>query len=80
MKFRDKFTLNFPLLADPDHAVAESFGAWREKVLYGKKSIGIVRSTFIIDGNGVVHRVWRSVKVEGHDAQVIEAVKELAAK
>lgn len=79
-KFRDKFKLNFPLLADPDHAVAEKFGAWREKVLYGKKSIGIVRSTFLIDATGKIARVWRSVKVDGHDAKVIEAVQELLAE
>jgi len=79
-KFRDKFTLNFPLLSDPDHAVAEKFGAWREKVLYGKKSIGIVRSTFLIDATGKIARVWRSVKVDGHDAKVIEAVQALLAE
>ncbi len=79
-KFRDKYELNFPLLADPEHEVAEKFGAWREKVLYGKKSLGIVRSTFLIDATGKVARVWRSVKVEGHDAQVIEAVQELLGK
>ncbi|QDU27549.1 Putative peroxiredoxin bcp [Anatilimnocola aggregata] len=78
-KFRDKFNLNFPLLADPDHAVAEKFGAWREKNMYGKKSMGIARSTFLIDGKGVIRKVWRAVKVDGHDAKVIEAVKELTA-
>jgi peroxiredoxin Q/BCP len=76
-KFRDKYELNFPLLADPDHKVAEKFGAWREKNMYGKKSMGIVRSTFLIDAAGVIQRVWKSVKVDGHDAAVIEAVKEL---
>lgn len=77
VKFRDKFALNFPLLADPDHAVAEKFGAWREKNMYGKKSMGIARSTFLIDDKGVVRKVWRSVKVDGHDAKVLEAVREL---
>jgi peroxiredoxin Q/BCP len=76
-KFRDKYELNFPLLADPDHKVAEKFGAWREKNMYGKKSMGIVRSTFLIDAAGVIQRVWKSVKVDGHDAAVIDAVKEL---
>jgi peroxiredoxin Q/BCP len=76
-KFRDKYDLNFPLLADPDHKVAEKFGSWREKNMYGKKSMGIVRSTFLIDAAGVIQRVWKSVKVDGHDAAVIEAVKEL---
>ena len=78
-KFRDKFSLNFPLLADPDHAVAENFGAWREKNMYGQKRMGIVRSTFLIDGRGVIRKVWRSVKVDGHDEAVLAALKELAA-
>jgi peroxiredoxin Q/BCP len=77
VKFKGKYSLNFPLLADPDHAVAEKFGAWREKNMYGKKSMGIVRSTFLIDADGIVKRVWRSVKVDGHDAAVIEALKEI---
>jgi peroxiredoxin Q/BCP len=76
-KFRDKFQLNFPLLADPDHAVAEKFGAWREKNMYGKKSMGIVRSTFVIDAEGKIARMWKSVKVDGHDAHVIEAIRAL---
>src|SRR5207248_8391134 len=76
-KFRDKYTLNFPLLADPDHKTAEKFGAWREKNMYGKKSMGIVRSTFLIGPDGVVKKVWRSVKVDGHDAAVVEALSEL---
>ena len=79
-KFRDKFQLNFPLLADEGHAVAEKFGAWREKNMYGKKSMGIVRSTFLICADGVIKKVWRSVKVDGHDEAVLTALKELAAK
>lgn len=79
VKFRDKFKLNFPLLADPDHAVAEMFGAWREKNMYGKKSMGIARSTFIINPDGLIHRLWKAVKVDGHDAAVIEALKALAS-
>jgi peroxiredoxin Q/BCP len=79
VKFRDKFNLNFPLLADPDHKVAEQFGAWREKNMYGKKSMGIARSTFVIDKEGVIRKAWKAVKVEGHDEAVIEALKELAA-
>lgn len=80
LKFKKKFSLNFPLLADPDHRVAEKFGAWREKNMYGKKSMGIVRSTFLIDAEGVIQRVWRSVKVDGHDEKVLEALQELAKK
>ena len=76
-KFRDKFKLNFPLLADTDHKVAEKYGAWREKVRFGKKSMGIQRSTFLIDADGVLRKLWKSVKVDGHDEQVIAALKEL---
>ena len=77
-RFRDKFKLNFPLLADTDHKLAEKYGAWREKNLYGKKSMGVQRSTFLIDANGKVAKVWKRVSVEGHDAAVLEALKELA--
>jgi len=77
VKFKGKYKLNFPLLADPDHKVAQKFGAWREKNMYGKKTIGIVRSTFLIGPDGVIQKVWRSVKVDGHDAAVIEALKAL---
>jgi peroxiredoxin Q/BCP len=80
VKFRDKYTLNFPLLADADHKVADQFGAWREKNMYGKKSMGIVRSTFLIDADGKIAKVWKSVKVDGHDEQVIAALKELSGK
>lgn len=76
-KFRDKFDLNFPLLADPDHKVAEKYGAWREKNMYGKKSMGIQRSTFLIDANGKIAKVWPRVQVDGHDEQVLAALKEL---
>lgn len=77
VKFRDKFGLNFRLLADPDHKVAEKYGAWREKNMYGKKSVGIQRSTFLIDARGKVAKVWKRVRVDGHDQQVIDAVKQL---
>ncbi len=77
VKFRDKYQLNFPLLADPDHAVAEKYGAWREKNMYGKKKMGIARSTFLIDREGKIVKVWKAVKVDGHDEHVIAALKEL---
>ncbi len=76
-KFRGKYDLNFPLLSDPEHKVAEKFGAWREKNMYGKKSMGIQRSTFLIDADGKVAKVWKAVKVDGHDAQVVAALGEL---
>jgi peroxiredoxin Q/BCP len=77
-RFRDKYQLNFPLLSDPDHAVAEKYGAWREKNMYGKKSMGIQRSTFLIDADGKVAKVWKAVKVDGHDGQVVAALIGLA--
>jgi peroxiredoxin Q/BCP len=78
VKFRDKYELNFPLLADIDHKVAEKYGAWREKNMYGKKSMGIQRSTFLIDATGKVAKVWKRVSVDGHDQQVLEALAELS--
>ncbi len=77
VKFRDKYTLNFPLLADPDHKVAEKYGAWREKNMYGKKSMGVQRSTYLIGPDGKIAKVWKRVSVDGHDDQVIEALKAL---
>ena len=76
--FRDKYELNFPLLADVDHAVAEKYGAWREKNLYGKKSMGIQRSTFLIDREGKIARAWKKVNVDGHDEEVLAALADLA--
>ncbi len=74
-KFRDKYSLNFPLLADPDHSLAEAYGAWREKNMYGKKSMGVQRSTYLIDASGKIAKVWKKVSVDGHDAAVIEALR-----
>src|SRR5512142_2139232 len=73
-KFKAKYSLNSPLLSDPDKAVAKKYGAWGEKVLYGKKTVGMIRSTFVIDGDGVVRKVFPRVKVDGHDQQVLDAV------
>lgn len=77
VKFRDKYSLPFPLLVDDDHAMSEKYGAYREKNMYGKKSMGIQRSTFLIDADGKVVKVWKRVKVDGHDQQVIDAASEL---
>lgn len=79
VKFKQKYQLNFPLLSDPEHAMAEKYGAWREKNMYGKKSMGIQRSTYLIDAEGKVVKVWKKVSVDGHDQQVIDALKELAS-
>ena len=70
-KFRRKYELPFTLLADPDRAVCEQYGVWQEKNLYGKKSMGVVRSTFIIDRQGIVRRVFPRVKVDGHSDAVL---------
>ena len=78
-KFRDKYELNFPLLADTDHLVAELLGAWREKNMYGKKSMGVQRSTFLFDQEGKLFKLWKKVSVDGHDRQVMEALQELLA-
>ena len=63
-KFDDKYNLSFPLLADPDHRVAEAYGAWGEKTLYGKKSLGIIRSSFLIDVAGKIVAAWYGIKPE----------------
>jgi peroxiredoxin Q/BCP len=75
--FTDKFELNFPLLADTGHKVAEKYGAWREKNRYGKKFMGIQRSTFVIDKDGRIAKVWKAVRVDGHDDKVLEALEAL---
>jgi len=77
-KFRDKYELNFPLLADPGHQMAEKYGAWREKNMYGKKKMGIQRSTYLLDAAGKVAKLWKSVKVDGHDEHVLKAIAELS--
>ncbi len=79
-RFRDKFNLNFLLLADLGHKVAEKYGAWREKNMYGKKTMGIQRSTFLIDATGKVAKLWKHVRVDGHDQQVLEAVESLVSE
>ncbi|MFO0598494.1 MAG: thioredoxin-dependent thiol peroxidase [Myxococcaceae bacterium] len=76
-KFAGKYGLPFTLLADTDHAVAEKYGAWAEKSLYGRKFMGIVRSTFLIGADGKIAKVWPKVKVAGHVDDVLEAVKSL---
>jgi peroxiredoxin Q/BCP len=75
--FRDKHRLNFPLLADTDRAVAKAYGAFGPKTLYGKKTVGMIRSTFVIDGSGIVRRVFPKVKVDGHAEEVLAALEAL---
>jgi peroxiredoxin Q/BCP len=71
VRFRKKFNLNFPLLADVDHEVAEAYGVWREKVNFGVKALGIVRSSFLIDEAGRVIDLWRKVKAAEHTGWVV---------
>jgi len=76
-KFAEKYRLTFPLASDESGKVSEAYGTWVEKSMYGRKYLGMERATFLIDGAGRVARVWRNVKVPGHVAQVMAAVREL---
>jgi peroxiredoxin Q/BCP len=76
-KFAGKFELSFPLLSDADHKVCEKYGVWVEKNMYGKKSMGLQRSTFLIDKAGKIAAVWPRVKVDGHVAEVTQALAEI---
>ncbi len=73
-KFADKYDLKFPLLSDPEAGVIEKYGVWQEKNMYGKKSMGIVRTTYVIDETGKVKKVFPKVKVDGHAEKVMEAL------
>ena len=73
-KFRDKEALTFPLLSDPDHAVLEAYGAYGEKVLYGKKTVGVIRSTFVIDPEGAIEKAMYGVKATGHVARLLTEI------
>ena len=69
-RFKGKFSLPFTLLADPDHAIAEAYGVWAEKTMFGRKYMGVVRTTFVIDGDGRISKIFRKVKAEGHAEDV----------
>ncbi|MBK49510.1 MAG: thioredoxin-dependent thiol peroxidase [SAR202 cluster bacterium] len=73
-KFINKFDLNFELLADEDNTVSTNYGAWGEKNMYGKVTIGMKRMTFLIDENGNIEKIWGKVKPEGHAQQIIDAI------
>jgi peroxiredoxin Q/BCP len=77
-KFADKFDLGFTLLADADHAVAEAYGTWVEKSMYGKKYMGVQRATFIVDRDGKIAEVFPKVSPKAHDDVVLRALEELA--
>lgn len=76
-KFAAKYGLTFPLASDEDHAVADRYGTWVEKSMYGRKYMGIERSTFLIDAHGKVLKTWRKVSVAGHADQVIAAARSM---
>lgn len=76
-KFKAKYDLTIMLAADEEKTVAEAYGVWVEKSMYGKKYMGVERSTFLVDGSGTIARAWRKVKVPGHVEEVLEAAKAL---
>jgi thioredoxin-dependent peroxiredoxin len=76
-KFKSKMGFPFELLADDDKKACELFGVWKEKSMYGRKYMGVERSTFLIDEQGVLKREWRKVKVPGHADEVLDAVRDL---
>jgi peroxiredoxin Q/BCP len=78
-KFARKYKLEFPLASDADHRVAEAFGVWVEKSMYGRKYMGMERSTFLVGADGRIARVWRNVKVPGHVEEVAAAAAALPA-
>lgn len=77
-KFKVKYQLHFPLLSDESHQLCEAFGVWQEKSFMGKKSMGVIRSTFIIDSQGVIRWVESPVRVEGHVDRVLKALQQLS--
>jgi peroxiredoxin Q/BCP len=76
-RFREKYNLPFTLLADTDHAICEAYGVWKEKSMWGKKYMGIDRTTFVIDRKGKVAKVFPKVQIAGHADEVAKAVEEL---
>ncbi len=76
-KFKEKYELTFPLLSDEDGKMCEAYGVWQEKTMMGKKYMGIVRTTFLIDKDGKIAHIWNNVKVDGHVEEVMEALKQL---
>jgi peroxiredoxin Q/BCP len=74
-KFREKYDLNFPLLSDPSHETLEAYGVWQEKNMYGRPTMGIVRTTYIVGTDGKVKHVFPRVKVDGHIREILAALK-----
>jgi peroxiredoxin Q/BCP len=73
-KFAEKYGLPYAIVADPDHAIAEAYGVWKEKSMYGRKYMGIERTTFVIDEKGKIAQIFAKVKPAGHAAEVLEAL------
>ncbi len=73
-RFREKYGLRFPLLTDADHAVMTAYGAYGEKTLYGRRTVGVIRSTFLVGPGGAVERAWYNVRADGHAAKVLAAL------
>jgi len=76
-KFKQKYELPYLLLVDEGHRVADEYDIWKEKVLYGVKYMGVERTTFLIDADGLIVRIWEKVRVDGHAEEVLQAVKSL---
>lgn len=76
-KFAEKYTLEFPLASDPESKMIDAYGAWVEKSMYGKKYMGIERSTVLVDAQGKIAKIWPKVKIDGHADDVLKAVKAL---
>jgi thioredoxin-dependent peroxiredoxin len=74
-RFRNKYGLRFPLLTDTDHAVLDAWGAWGEKTSYGRTSVGVLRSTFLVGEDGRIERAWHNVKADGHAATVLARLR-----
>jgi peroxiredoxin Q/BCP len=74
-RFRNKYGLAFPLLTDADHAVMDAWGAWGEKTRYGRTSVGVLRTTFLVDADGRVERAWHNVRADGHAAAVLDELR-----
>ena len=77
--FKEKYGLTFPLLSDPDGVIITAYGAWKKGSIFGKTVLGMDRSTFLIDRDGIIRKIWRGVDVKNHDLEVIAAVKGLAS-
>jgi peroxiredoxin Q/BCP len=77
LKFAEKYQLPFTLVADPEKRACQDYGVWKEKNMYGKKSMGVERTTFVIDGAGIIRTVFPRVKVDGHSEQILETLKSL---